>query len=64
MMEELYGVKMTFAAIHRDEGYYDKDTGDFIANVHAHIRFCTLDPRDGQKRNVECAKIKGDKDAD
>lgn len=47
MMEKLYGIKMTFAAIHRDEGYYDKETGDFIANVHAHIRFCTLDLETG-----------------
>ena len=58
MMEELYGIKMTFAAIHRDEGYYDKDTGDFIANVHAHIRFCTLDLETGKNGMSSAPKSK------
>lgn len=58
MMEELYGIKMTFAAIHRDEGYYDKDTGDFIANVHAHIRFCTLDLETGLNGMSKAPKSK------
>lgn len=58
MMEELYGIKMTFAAIHRDEGYYDKDTGDFIANVHAHIRFCTLDLETGLNGMSKAPKTK------
>lgn len=58
MMEELYGIKMTFAAIHRDEGHYDKDTGDFIANVHAHIRFCTLDLETGLNGMSKAPKSK------
>ena len=58
MMEELYGIKMTFAAIHRDEGYYDKDTGDFVANVHAHIRFCTLDLETGLNGMSKAPKSK------
>lgn len=58
MMEELYGIKMTFAAIHRDEGYYDKDTGDFVANVHAHIRFCTLDLKTGLNGMSKAPKSK------
>lgn len=58
MMEELYGIKMTFAAIHRDEGHYDKDTGDFVANVHAHIRFCTLDLETGLNGMSKAPKSK------
>ena len=58
MMEKLYGIKMTFAAIHRDEGHYDKDTGDFVANVHAHIRFCTLDLETGLNGMSKAPKSK------
>ena len=47
LVEKTFGYTPTLLAIHADEGHYDPETGDFIANVHGHIRFCVLDPNDG-----------------
>ena len=47
LVEKTFGYTPTLLAIHADEGHYDPETGDFLANVHGHIRFCVLDPLDG-----------------
>ena len=47
LVEKTFGYTPTLLAIHADEGHYDPETGDFIANLHGHIRFCVLDPNDG-----------------
>ena len=47
LVEKTFGYTPTLLAIHADEGHYDPETGDFVANVHGHIRFCVLDPNDG-----------------
>lgn len=47
LTEKTFGYTPTLLTIHGDEGHYDPQTGDFIANVHGHVRFCILDPLDG-----------------
>ena len=47
LTEKTFGYTPTLLTIHGDEGRYDPQTGDFIANVHGHVRFCILDPLDG-----------------
>lgn len=47
-LEAKTGFKATYITIHRDEGHTDLDTGNFVANIHAHVRFCTLDPETGK----------------
>ena len=47
-LEAKTGFKATYLTIHRDEGHTDLETGNFVANIHAHVRFCTLDPETGK----------------
>lgn len=47
-LEAKTGFKATYITIHRDEGHTDLETGNFVANIHAHVRFCTLDPETGK----------------
>ena len=47
-LEEKTGFKATYITIHRDEGHTDLESGNFVANIHAHVRFCTLDPETGK----------------
>lgn len=47
LVEKTFGYTPTLLAIHADEGHYYPETGDSVANVHGHIRFCVLDPLDG-----------------
>ena len=47
-LEAKTGFKATYITIHRDEGHTDLNTGNFVANIHAHVRFCTLDPETGK----------------
>ena len=47
-LEAKTGFKATYITIHRDEGHIDLESGNFVANIHAHVRFCTLDPETGK----------------
>lgn len=47
-LEAKTGFKATYITIHRDEGHTDLESGNFVANIHAHVRFCTLDPETGK----------------
>ena len=47
-IEQKTGFKATYITIHRDEGHIDLESGNFVANIHAHVRFCTLDPETGK----------------
>lgn len=47
-IEQKTGFRATYITIHRDEGHTDRKSGNFVANIHAHVRFCTLDPETGK----------------
>ena len=47
-LEAKTGFKATYITIHRDEGHTDLESGNFVANIHAHVRFCALDPETGK----------------
>lgn len=42
-LEEKYGWQCYQIAIHRDEGHIDKDSGETIYNLHAHLELLMLD---------------------
>ena len=42
-MEEKYGWQCYQIAIHRDEGHIDKESGETIYNLHAHLELLMLD---------------------
>ena len=51
-VEEKFGYRATLITLHRDEGRYEYDeqgnATKFVANIHGHIRFCVLDPKNGK----------------
>ena len=51
-VEEKFGYRATLITLHRDEGHYEYDEQGnaikFVANIHGHIRFCVLDPKNGK----------------
>lgn len=47
LVKEMYGYTATLMSVHKDEGAYDEN-GVFVANVHGHIRFFTLDMDNGE----------------
>ena len=51
-VEEKFGYRATLTTLHRDEGRYEYDeqgnATKFVANIHGHIRFCVLDPKNGK----------------
>ena len=51
-VEEKFGYRATLITLHRDEGHYEYDeqgnATKFVANIHGHIRFCVLDPKNGK----------------
>ena len=44
ILEKKFGYRITMIAIHRDEGHVDEETGEFVANIHAHIRGLNIAP--------------------
>lgn len=54
-IEKKYGWQCYQIAIHRDEGYEDKETGEIEYNLHAHLEFLMLD-KDGVKDALDCPK--------
>lgn len=47
-----YHLTPTAIAIHRDEGYKDKTTGEVKYNYHAHVMFYTVDNGKSQMRTI------------
>lgn len=47
-IEQKTGFRATYITIHRDEGHTDRKSGNFVANIHAHVRFFALDPETGK----------------
>ena len=59
LVKEMYGYTATLMSVHKDEGSYDEN-GVFVANVHGHIRFFTLDMDNGEslyRKNLSSKKM-------
>jgi hypothetical protein len=51
-IKQKYHLTPTAIAIHRDEGYKDKATGEVKYNYHAHVMFYTVDNGKSQMRTI------------
>ena len=51
-IKQKYHLTPTAIAIHRDEGYKDKSTGEVKYNYHAHVMFYTVDNGKSQMRTI------------
>lgn len=51
-IKQKYHLTPTAIAIHRDEGYTDKSTGETKYNFHAHVMFYTVDNGKSQMRTI------------
>ena len=51
-IKQKYHLTPTAIAIHRDEGYKDKTTGEVKYNYHAHVMFYTVDNGKSQMRTI------------
>jgi len=59
LIKEFYGYTTTLMSLHKDEGHYDEN-GNFVANVHLHLRLCTLDLETGEnlyRKNLSSKKM-------
>mgnify|MGYP002624154827 CR=1 FL=1 len=45
---EKHGIEIIRIDLHKDEGYYDKDTGEYKMNYHAHVVASFLDWKSGK----------------
>lgn len=54
-LQERFGVTPVQIAIHRDEGHYDKGTGEWKPNLHAHIVFDWYDHSTG--KSIKTTKL-------
>lgn len=59
LIKEFYGYTTTLMSLHKDEGHYDEN-GNFVANVHLHLRLCVLDLETGEnlyRKNLSSKKM-------